>query len=233
MGWEGRMRPGTGCSNGRMGCDIGKETWDTLSCSPSAQPGSREHSQGWEEQGLEALVLQLHPCCLPGPAHPWMGSSNFRALRGVGSSGDGNALAVLGLGRRGWVERGEHPVSTAPPAQPQHTEPMFRESWRCPCPVLPHTRAHPEPPSSPNVPSPAEPGLKPEPEVLQTRHSLLTCLQGALSFPSLNQVTQVLPIRAPLPWRFHPGHGTHSCTQGEPSILTPPNAPAPRVSPAS
>lgn len=75
MCWEGWMRPGMGCSNGRVGCDIGKETWDMLSSSPSALLRSRECSQGWEEQRLEALVLQLHHCCLPGPARPWMGSS--------------------------------------------------------------------------------------------------------------------------------------------------------------
>lgn len=111
----------------------------------------------------------------------------LRALRGVGSSRDGNALAVLGLGGRAWVEQRDLPVSTSVTSTAQHMEPRFQESWGCPCPVFPHNTAHPEPHSSPDVSSPSEPDIKLELEVLPIHHSLLTFLQGALSFPSLNQ----------------------------------------------
>lgn len=131
----------------------------------------------------------------------------LRALRGEGSPRDGNALAVLGLGGGGWVEQGEHPVSaSATSTAPEHGANVLG-ILGCPCLVLLHSRAHPEPHSSPSVPSPAKPGLKLELEVLQIHHSLLTFLQGALSFPSLTQVIQALPIWAPLPWGLHPGHG--------------------------
>lgn len=186
-------------------------------------------------------MLQLQPCCLPGPAHPGMGPA-AQGLEGSGSSRNGNALAALGLGG----EDGWNRESTLP-AQPWHMELMFWESWGCPCLMLPHTRAHPEPHSSPSVPSPAEPGPKLELEVLQIHHSLLTFLQGALSFPSLNQAIQVLPIWVPLVWGSHPGHDTqhHSCSwddaailiprtllyqeHGAPGIPIPPNVPAPRT----
>lgn len=81
------------------------------------------------------------------------------------------------------MEQAEHPVSTsATSTAPAHGADV-PGILGCPCPVLLLSRVHPEPHSSPDVPSPAEPGLKLELEVLQIHHSLLTFLQGELPMP--------------------------------------------------
>lgn len=75
------------------------------------------------------------PSLRPPRASSSMDGLLLSALRGVGSSRDSKALAVVGLGGRGWVEQGEHPVSTSATSMAQHMEPRFQESWRCPWPL--------------------------------------------------------------------------------------------------